>query len=316
MLILGDEVDAGKSIWISGFAKSFRYSSFDEALVKPGIPISLHFEILDHDFRKHVVSAHCISAGDDTVSPEDTITLTKYHVNKAGRFIRMLNAPSVHDGINAAEIRQIAEAICKYLVGYNELHGICILLKSRTGMTPALYELVNTLLSRLHCDVICNIVFIFTDAGSPLNLPVDTLAKLQQWKNAGVEINQETLYCYDNDVFRFRLAVENGVQFCAAVTKHMSGYWTIAVQEATRLVAHIFAVFPYTIRATFPISKVRKLFELHVFVEIIAAEARYSDYRVCRLPEEKDSETANMERYSTQFKGLSNDDSRHGEGRP
>ncbi|XP_055339257.1 uncharacterized protein LOC129588872 [Paramacrobiotus metropolitanus] len=276
LLILGEEIDAGKSIWISGFASSLTCSSLDEALNKPGIRIPLQFEILDPCFCKHVVSIGSSSDENATVPFAGTVTFGTYPAKNTGRIIRMLSPLSVRDGNDTAEKYRRTEAIVKHLGTFGELHGICILLKSGTGLTPALQELLSVVLGRLHRDARRHIVFVFTDAGSPINLPVDTVAKLEELLAAGVEFHRETLYCFDNDVFRCMLALQNGVEIGAVMMKGVSSCWAIAADEAERLLKHIEALPPYKTEATQPIAMARELYE--AIVEMIAAESWASEF--------------------------------------
>ncbi|XP_055339318.1 uncharacterized protein LOC129588922 [Paramacrobiotus metropolitanus] len=275
ILVLGDGMHSEKALWINGFTLSLMRSSLDEALAKPGIAVPVHFEILDQDLRKHVVSNDSSGADNAAVRP-GVVTFQICTVKKSGRIIRILNTPTVSNGGEPGEIRRIAGAILKLLENYVELHGICILLKSRNiVMTPALQELLKALLSRLHRDIVLNIVFVFTDAGSPVNLPVDTVAKLQEWELSGVKLNPEAIYCFDNDVFRCVTAAQTGIQFGAAVTNAMSASWTIGVQESERLLQHVTALPPYNVKATQQLTATRQLLEQ--LVEMIAAQARTAD---------------------------------------
>jgi hypothetical protein len=122
------------------------------------------------------------------------------------------------------------------------------------------------LLSHLHKNAKENIVFCFTNARSTFYRPGDTLPplkkQLEDLKNrSNVEIvtNQSTVYCFDNESFRFLAAIKSGINFANEDEQSFAESWKRSVEESLRLLKHIKSRTPHKVRDTLSLNNTRKI---------------------------------------------------------
>jgi hypothetical protein len=122
---------------------------------------------------------------------------------------------------------------------------------------------IKELLTHLHRSAAQNIVFCFTNCRSTFYKPGDTLPALRILvaENPDVEIplGKHTIYCMDNEPFRFLAALKNGMSFSDKDRQDYAISWDRAVEETTRLFKQIQTLKPHTVQDTLSLNDARKL---------------------------------------------------------
>ena len=122
---------------------------------------------------------------------------------------------------------------------------------------------VNELLTHLHKDASRNIVFCFTNARSTFYRPGDTLPTLQKLmqenKSVTIPLNKSTMYCLDNEAFRFLCALQQKVEFSPADVNNFAISWDTSVAETSRLFEHIANLQPHQLNQTISLNRTRRL---------------------------------------------------------
>jgi hypothetical protein len=101
---------------------------------------------------------------------------------------------------------------------------------------------IQELLSHLHKNAKENIVFCFTNARSTFYRPGDTLPLLKEQlddiksrSNVEIVTDQSTVYCFDNESFRFLAAIKGGLTFADEDEQSFAESWKRSVEESLRL---------------------------------------------------------------------------------
>uniref|UniRef100_A0A915E8F9 DUF8206 domain-containing protein n=1 Tax=Ditylenchus dipsaci TaxID=166011 RepID=A0A915E8F9_9BILA len=102
-----------------------------------------------------------------------------------------------------------------------EIHGIIIMLKPNNNKLNVIFKYcIGELLTHLHKNAAANIVFCFTNTSGNDFQPGDAIVPLKEYLKdikqkqlVDIPINKDTVYCMDNEAFRYLWAVKSGVKF-------------------------------------------------------------------------------------------------------
>jgi energy-coupling factor transporter ATP-binding protein EcfA2 len=262
ILILG-KTGVGKSTWINALANYLSYSSLEEAekgeLIKL-IPGS--FTMIDNNGEERVVNTG--SDPNERSSPGQSCTKEPraYAFCCGDTLVRLIDTPGIGDTEGIKQDEKNMELTFRFISQYDELHGICILLKPNEARLDVVFRFcINGLLVRLHKTANANICFCFTNSRSTFYQPGDTYPVLKQllseYKDSNVELSNHTKYCFDNEAFRYICAVHNKVSFVEKMRDDFKGSWNQSVQESQRLFQHISELKPHKIRDTTSVNQAR-----------------------------------------------------------
>jgi hypothetical protein len=122
---------------------------------------------------------------------------------------------------------------------------------------------IKELLTNLHRSAAQNIVFCFTNSRSTFYRPGDTLPSLRKLlaENPDVEIplTKRTIYCMDNESFRYLAAQKKGVYFTEEDRQDYTNSWERTVEEIIRLFDYIQTLKPHKVKDTLGLNEARKL---------------------------------------------------------
>ncbi|CAG7734110.1 unnamed protein product [Allacma fusca] len=264
ILILG-ETGVGKSTWINGIVNYLSYSSLLEAengKLLSVIPTS--FSVTNDDYEEVI-----IRTGNDTneeVQPGYSSTQypKSYIFPRGDTLIRLIDTPGIGDIRGVAQDKENFKRILDHLSYVPEIHGICILLKPNNARLTVIFQFcIKELLTHLHRYASKNIVFCFTNVRTSFYKPGDTLSVLKRLlsenKDVEISISKHTVYCMDNEAFRFLAAVKNGIEFSDYDRINFSTSWDKSVEEMNRLLAHITSLHPHRTQDTISLNNARKL---------------------------------------------------------
>lgn len=264
ILILG-ETGVGKSTWINAFANYVIYENLGEA--EQGELLSLipsSFTMTDDNYQaKRIVIGkddnECLIDGQSaTQEPRVYILSNEYGT------IRLIDTPGIGDTRGIEQDKKNVANILAFLSNYSEIHGICILLKPNNARLNVMFQFcIKELLTHLHRSAAQNIIFCFTNARATFYKPGDTLPALKKLleDNPDVEISlsKQTIYCMDNESFRFLAALKNGVLFDEKDRQDYSASWDRSINETTRLLKYIGSLKPHKTQDTLTLNDARRL---------------------------------------------------------
>ncbi|CAG8683948.1 11312_t:CDS:2 [Dentiscutata erythropus] len=264
ILLLG-EVGVGKSTFINAFANYFTFDSLDDAKSKERILIPSEFIITDSHDKK----AKFIKIGENDQNEQfknKEISATKscksYVFHAANKVIRLIDTPGIHQDAENFEF----ENILAHISHFQYLNGICILLKSNNSELTLTLNTVLLILSHFSRSAKDNIVFCFTNSRESSYHPGNTLPPLKKELNSlfhksGIEIKaqKDTIYCFDNEAFRFLAAAKENISFNDEENFAIS--WKNSVRESIRLAQFFTSRPPHKVEETLSFNEVKCIIE-------------------------------------------------------
>ncbi|CAG8472109.1 16735_t:CDS:1 [Acaulospora colombiana] len=180
--------------------------------------------------------------------------------------VRLIDTPGIGDTRGIEKDAENFGNILRYIGHYEHLNGIYILLKPNNARLNVVFKYcVQELLTHLHKSAKDNIVFCFTNARSTFYRPGDTLptlreqlSNLKERSNIEIRTDKNTMYCFDNESFRFLAALRENMKFSEDDIKNFSESWKKSVQESWRLFKHITSLQPHRTEETLSLNNVRK----------------------------------------------------------
>ena len=135
------------------------------------------------------------------------------------RLIRLIDTPGLGDTRGNEQDNMNFEDILTYISQYEYLHCICILVKpDQSRLTSFFQYVIDQLLSHLQLSASNNIVFVYTHSRSCSYSPGETGGILKtildqikvKQPQVNIKLNKNTMYCLDNEAFRFLVALKQG----------------------------------------------------------------------------------------------------------
>uniref|UniRef100_T1IQV5 Uncharacterized protein n=1 Tax=Strigamia maritima TaxID=126957 RepID=T1IQV5_STRMM len=262
ILIMG-ATGVGKSTWINSFINYLKFSSLEDASKNELLSVtSTKFNLTDENDITHTI---CFGEDENEVLEpgQSTTQDVRAHIFPIGNtLLRMIDTPGIGDVRGVEQDKENLKKILKYLSTLKSLNGICILLKPNESRLNVLFEFcIKELLTHLHQTATKNIVFCFTHSRGTFYKPGDTrspLAELLLQNQIGLDLNKDTMYCMDNESFRFLCAATQGVEFRDSVKKSFAESWNISVEETNRLISYIKTLEPHFINDTISLNYARQ----------------------------------------------------------
>ncbi|CAG8722336.1 16832_t:CDS:2, partial [Dentiscutata erythropus] len=239
ILLLG-ETGAGKSTFINAFANYFKFNSLDEA-ISGEINVLITCESSTQECEAYVF-------------PVDE-----------NKVIRLIDTPGIGDTRGIEHDKKNFENILNCISQYDYLNGICILLKPNNARLNIIFKYcIQELLSHLHKNAKDNIVFCFTNTRGTFFRPGDTLpvlkrqlSEIQKKSDIEIKICKDTVYCFDNESFRFLAAVKKGMSFTDK--EIFASSWEKSANESMRLLEHVINCTPHKIIDTISLNNARQI---------------------------------------------------------
>ncbi|CAG8633017.1 24111_t:CDS:2 [Dentiscutata erythropus] len=270
ILLLG-ETGVGKSTFINAFANYMKFKNIDEAMRgKMDTLIPSLFSIADEYCElKNIM----IGQDDENesitnrgMSSTQGCRSYKFRVDNNTE-VRFIDTPGIGDTRGVYADEQNFENILKYISQFEHLNGICILLKPNNARLTVMFRFcIQELLSHLHKDARDNIVFCFTNCRGTFYRPGDTLPALKKQlmnlkSKTDVEIKteQNTLYCFDNESFRFLAAYKQYISFNEIDKEIYAGSWKRSVDESNRLIRYFKSCRPHIVKDTISLNNARQI---------------------------------------------------------
>nr|CAG8433137.1 656_t:CDS:1 [Entrophospora candida]CAG8533703.1 13627_t:CDS:1 [Entrophospora candida] len=270
ILLLG-ETGVGKSTFINAFANYLNYDNLTDAQSgEMEALITSKFTMMDENYEMKTIKI----GDDDPNENADNRGASATQGCKSypfpvddNKIIRLIDTPGIGDTRGIDKDKENFDNILKYISFHKYLNGICILLKPNSSRLNVVFRFcIQELLSHLHKNAKDNIAFCFTNARSTFYRPGETLPALKkQLKDledrSGVEIktNRETMYCFDNEAFRFLAALKNEVKFSETDRQSFAESWKKSADESQLLFKHLATRKPHKIEDTLSLNNARKI---------------------------------------------------------
>jgi hypothetical protein len=252
ILLLG-ESGVGKSTFINAFVNYLTSETFDRAQSNEPvvlIPVSFVITTGDH-FDEHTVKFGDFdsSHNEDFEHPGESVTQHckpyEFHLNrKDGKKFRIIDTPGFGDtrGLDQDDLNM--QDILKYINSLTHLNAVCFLLKPNTSEIHTFFRMCFTqLIDLLGPSVRENIIFCFTNARTTFYAPGDTApllkAMLKSLSMNDIPFKKENTFCFDNESFRYLVALQNSINFSDLDRTEYEKSWSISVKESNRLIDYI-----------------------------------------------------------------------------
>ena len=272
ILLLG-ETGVGKSTFINAFANYIMYESLMVAECNPLISIiPSSFTMTNDNYEEIEIKIgqdECFPPGQSSTNENfvngqsSTQKPKAYSFSYGDKIINLIDTPGIGDSRGIDQDKKNFDTILQFISNYKEIHGICILLKPNTRLTATFRFCIKEFLAHLHQSVAQNIVFCFTNSRSTFYRPGDTLPTLKNLlaHNPDVKISlaKHTIYCMDNESFRFLAAQKKGVYFTEEDRQDYAVSWARSGNETGRLLAYIQTLKPHKFKDALSLNEARSL---------------------------------------------------------
>jgi hypothetical protein len=248
ILLLG-ESGVGKSTFINAFVNYLKFKTFKQAESSaPVVLIPVSFLITTgNNFEEKTVKFGDSDSlnNEDFDHPGQSVTqncksyLFKLNHTKATKLC-IIDTPGFGDtrGIDQDDLNM--QHILEYISNLTHLNAVCFLLKPNTSQINKFFRICLTqLLDLLGSDIRQKIIFCFTNARSTFYAPGDTapLLKdiLKSLSISDIPFNKPNTFCFDNESFRYLVALQNSIKFDDQDKKEYEMSWSKSVDESKRL---------------------------------------------------------------------------------
>ena len=252
ILLLG-ESGVGKSTFINAFVNYLTSETFDRAQSNPPvvlIPVSFLITTGDH-FDEHTIKFgdFITSHNEDFDHPGESVTQHcksyEFHLDRDdGKRLCIIDTPGFGDtrGLDQDDLNM--QDIFEYVNNLTHLDAVCFLLKPNLSELHTFFrrcftELIDLLGPKVHQ----NIIFCFTNARSTFYTPGDTARALKSLLKSqsltDIPFRKENAFCFDNEAFRYLVALQNSITFNDLDRSEYERSWQISVRESHRLIDYI-----------------------------------------------------------------------------
>ena len=244
-------------------ANYLTYATMEEAAcenLKYLIPAS--FTMTDGKYGEHFISTGTCDNEVQEVGASATQYPKTYSISTRHANIRIIDTPGIGDTRGVEKDKENFQNIMAHIARFDVLHGICILLKPDVTRLGIMFKYcIKELLANLHVSASKNIVFCFTNARCTNYGPGDTrtgLKRILQDNNIEIGLNEETIFCVDNEAFRYLAATKQGVDFSEAKLS-TSQSWKKSAKEISRMIQQFDTLEPHAVKNTLSINDVRRV---------------------------------------------------------
>ena len=252
VLFLG-ETGIGKSTFINALANYLTFHTLEEArTTQPVVLIPVSFLITTgDDFQEHIIKFGEVddSNNEDFDHPGQSVTQHcksyLFHLkNNHGKKLRIIDTPGFGDTRGIQQDDQNIQHILQYINNLSHLNAICFLLKPNESRLNIFFRSCFTqLFSFLNQKALKNIIFCFTNSRSTFYTPGNTAPLLKKMISSlsigDVPFNKENTFCFDNEAFRYLVALQNGIRFSDEENNEYEKSWSISVTQSHHLINHI-----------------------------------------------------------------------------
>ncbi|CAF1213769.1 unnamed protein product [Rotaria sordida] len=252
ILLLG-ETGVGKSTFINAFVNYLKFKTFEQAQSNTPIvliPVSFLMTVGD-DFQERLIKFGDFdsSNNEDFDHPGESVTqhcrMYEFHLSDNDeKKLCIIDTPGFGDtrGLDQDDLNM--QDILEYINELTHLNAICFLLKPNASKLHTFFRMCFIqLLDLLGPNAYQNIIFCFTNARSTFYGPGDTAplikTMLKSFSINNIPFKKDNTFCFDNESFRYLVALQNGIEFNNDEKHDYYESWSISVKESYRLIDYI-----------------------------------------------------------------------------
>lgn len=230
------------------------------------------FVLLDENCKERIVSIGSSKNEETRAGQACTQHPTSNLVTFGNERIRIIDTPGIGDPRGLEQDKINVDNILRFVSGLSEIHGICLLLKPDNARLTTFFKFcVKEILAHLHKSSVHNLLFCFTHTRSTFYKPGDTYPALNELlseindslktKSRGkayqIMLSAETMFCLDNEAFRFLCARRNNIEFKPEDFENFSLSWDKSAAETQRMLSYIKSRKPHNVNETWSINEAR-----------------------------------------------------------
>ena len=257
ILLLG-ESGVGKSTFVNALANYLAFDTFEDARSNsPIVLITISFLITTGDhFEEHIIKFVDFdhSNNENFDNPGQSVTqqcrsyVFTFHRSN-GRKVRLIDTPGFGDTRGVAQDELNIEHVLRYIHQLTHLNAICFLLKPNSSQLNLFFRTcLIQLFTLLGPEAQQNISFCFTNARATFYTPGDTApllkSMLQSLPMKNIQFKKDNAFCFDNESFRYLVALQNGITFSETDQQEYERSWTNAARESHRFLDYISTKVP------------------------------------------------------------------------
>uniref|UniRef100_A0AC34R080 AIG1-type G domain-containing protein n=1 Tax=Panagrolaimus sp. JU765 TaxID=591449 RepID=A0AC34R080_9BILA len=239
ILVVGQS-GVGKSSLLNAFKNYLLYPTADDALKsRLNYMVPCEFPVYYEDGTKKVVkigkddvNEHYQSDGNNTGS---TTQSCKVHPLVFGKQrINFIDTPGLTDTRGMDQDNKNLKMIYKTITSFDKIHAVCFVLKpNEIKLGVGAERALSDLLSLFPKTVMSRVIFLMTYAKGTFFRPGSTVSALAKFsanlkETRGVElpkITKETVFCFDNEAFRYLCAREKNIKYPNATLDDYKFSW-------------------------------------------------------------------------------------------
>jgi hypothetical protein len=252
ILLLG-ETGVGKSTFINAFANYLTFNTMQQAEQgRPVVLIPVSFLItVGNNFDEYIVKFGDVdgSNNEDFEHPGQSVTqhCRSYVFNvdyNHGKKVCIIDTPGFGDTRGIDQDDYNMTHILEYIRDLSHLDAVCFLLKPNESRLNIFFRsCFIQLFSLLGPNIADNILFCFTNSRSTFYTPGNTAPLLKKMLTSlsknDIPFKQANTFCFDNESFRYLVALRNKIPFSVHDKQEYEMSWTKSVTEANRLLDYI-----------------------------------------------------------------------------
>ena len=265
-IIVMGETGVGKSTWINAIANYLSYPTLQDAIDAKDMKVCIP-STFTHNSKMHGLQTISVGSASENEIQETGHSATQlpraYRFDVGKHLITLLDTPGIGDVRGLARDEINFENILSHLSHYDEIHGICLLLKTNASRLTVLFRFcVMELLRHLHKSAVHNIIFCFTHTRASFYQPGEALATLQkllgELKGPCIPLTKLNQFCFENEAFRLLACMKNGIEFSRQDIAVCSSSWDQSLKETRNLISYVQTLMPHPIQSTVCLNNARR----------------------------------------------------------